>query len=217
MTEKFTPKSIAPDEEFLIDDLDTLKVISDPFRLRILESMGSRYPVTVKTVAEEIGVSPKKLYYHINLLEEHGLITQVDQHVVSGIIEKWYQVRAKSFRVQKDLLTVSEEAEKEDNWRMILSTIFDATREDILQAVNYGAIHDQSEDWKGEMYLYRNRLRLTPEQFDAMKERLNTIIDEFCAEEPDPSESVGRYGLTIAFYPTAPTGESQGERGESDG
>src|SRR5918912_4209068 len=94
-----------PDRVVTITDLDRLRVIADPLRLRILETLIE--PRTVKQVAAALGLAPTKLYYHINLLERHGLIVVVDTRLVSGILEKRYQAAARCFRVDHALLALS--------------------------------------------------------------------------------------------------------------
>src|SRR5919199_432922 len=94
-----------PADELTISDLDSLRVIADPLRLRILESLIE--PRTVKQVAAELGIFPTKLYYHMQLLERHGLIMVVDTRLVSGILEKRYRAAARCFHVDHALLALS--------------------------------------------------------------------------------------------------------------
>ena len=72
-----TKKDFQPAPVITISDLDTLKVVSDPFRVQILEVLVHE-PQTVNQVAEKMGLAPSKLYYHFNMLEKHGLIQVVD-------------------------------------------------------------------------------------------------------------------------------------------
>src|SRR6266513_2118828 len=82
-----------PAPEMVVSNFDTLKVVADPTRLRILEVLIEQ-PLTVKQVARKLEIAPTKLYYHVNLLEEHGLLTVTASRVVSGIIEKQYRTTA---------------------------------------------------------------------------------------------------------------------------
>ena len=67
-----TDEDFRPADEFVVKDLETMKVVTHPLRLQILEYLLAQ-PRTVKEIAEEIGTTPTKLYYHINLLEKHGM------------------------------------------------------------------------------------------------------------------------------------------------
>jgi DNA-binding transcriptional ArsR family regulator len=170
-----------PREEFVVDDLDTLKVLADPLRLRIRELMLE--PTTVKQVAAALDLPPTKLYYHINLLEKHGLIVLVDTRVVSGIIEKHYQVAAQNVRVAKHLLSSPEN--NSEGLSIAVDTFFDTARDDLHQAVKDGAVEwdDAGERHKG-LSLNTGSVRLTEAQaadfyreVEALFDRYHTISD----------------------------------------
>ena len=63
-------------QEFLVDDLEALKVIAHNTRLDILQSL--KRPKTVKEIAKLLKLPATKLYYHVNLMEKHGLIQVVE-------------------------------------------------------------------------------------------------------------------------------------------
>jgi DNA-binding transcriptional ArsR family regulator len=86
-----------PAPELTITDPEVLRVLADPLRLRLVQhNLGK--PWTVKDASRALGISQTKLYYHVNLLETHGLIRVHSTRVVSGIIEKSYRITAYSFR-----------------------------------------------------------------------------------------------------------------------
>ena len=92
-----------PQDVRMIGDIESLRAISDPTRLRILETMVQRQDPawSVKELATEIGVPPTRLYHHVELLLERDLIRPVERRVVSGIIETRYRVVAKSFQLDR--------------------------------------------------------------------------------------------------------------------
>src|SRR3954452_11214244 len=58
--------------ERLISDVETLKAISDPLRLKILEVMDAQFgePWSVKELASALDVPQTRLYHHVELLLE---------------------------------------------------------------------------------------------------------------------------------------------------
>ncbi len=86
----------------VIDDLATLRLLSDPLRLRLIEQLGGR-PTTVKALARALGIKPNRLYYHVNLLQEHGLIRVTETRLVSGIVERTYGLVARHLAVSDEL------------------------------------------------------------------------------------------------------------------
>ncbi|MEN4011521.1 MAG: winged helix-turn-helix domain-containing protein [Chloroflexota bacterium] len=62
--------------------LETLRVVSDPISVQILEILiGHILPV--RGAADKLGLSASILYYHFNLLEKHGLIQVVETRQAS--------------------------------------------------------------------------------------------------------------------------------------
>jgi len=97
-----SPADFGQDEQFVIKDVATLKVLADPLRIQLLSEL-TVAPRTVKALAAQIGVPQTRLYYHIKLLERHGIIRVVARRMVSGIEERSYQTTAKSTIVSPTL------------------------------------------------------------------------------------------------------------------
>src|SRR5689334_5448431 len=153
-----------PEQVMTIDDLETLKVAADPTRLRILEVLAEK-PLTVKQVARKLDTTPTKLYYHVNLLEQHGLIMVTSSRIVSGIIEKQYRTRAHSLRVSRELLALRDN-QTDEGVDSLLSAVFDATRADVLRGIHGGMIKlDQDDDAQQNSILLRTITRFTPERY----------------------------------------------------
>ena len=79
-----------------VENIEDLKVISDPFRIEILVSLGT-HPQSGQELAEVMKVSRSKVHYHLKELEKHGFIKVVKQNIVNGIVQKFYLPVAKAF------------------------------------------------------------------------------------------------------------------------
>jgi len=209
-----TGEDFEPAQQMTIANLETLKVAADPTRLRILEILAEK-PLTVKQVARKLDTTPTKLYYHINLLEQHGLITVTASRVVSDIIEKQYRTSAHRLRVSRELLTLSDEEQPAEGVSGLLTAIFETTRDDVLRGIRQGLIHlDQDNEADRNTMLMRTVSRLTPERYHEFYERLKAlmieydVIDENEDEVSAPDDPTNpAYGLTIALYPFAESEE----------
>lgn len=186
-----------PQAEFVIEDIETLRAISDPLRLRLLELMAQ--PQTVKEIATQLGVGKTKLYYHLNLLEKHGIIRVARTRVVSGIIEKSYQVTAFSFRPAKELLLRGDEGKAQGV--AIVESILDATRADLTHGLKSGQVALGKEEEAKQILLGRVVMSLTPEQAASFYERFEALLTEVAQyEKPNAGQP---YSLTVAFFPKA--------------
>jgi DNA-binding transcriptional ArsR family regulator len=206
-----------PEETFMISSLETLKVISDPTRLHILETLAEA-PMTVKQVARALGTPPTKLYYHINVLEEHGLIVVTGSRVVSGIIEKQYRTRAYNVKIDKALLKIGGGDETNESLDALLTVIFDSSRDDVREGIKNGTIRltQDSDDPERNSILMRSVAVLTPEQFSDFYTRfrelfaeMGKVADEHLKGKRAPGAK--RYGLTVALYPFAETNQDETE------
>lgn len=199
-----------PAEVFLVEELDTLKVLADPLRLRIRELMEK--PTTVKLVAEALDIPPTKLYYHINLLEKHGLIILVNTRIVSGIIEKHYQITAKKVKVAKHLLSTGEDPEGE-GLNLAIGTLLDSTREELLESVRANMVEwdDEGERHKG-LSLHMGTVNLTEKQAATFYAELETLVTRYqdisMRQSDADADELNAYRALYLLFPKKKTANS---------
>jgi predicted ArsR family transcriptional regulator len=195
-----------PVEEFVISDVDMLKLITHPLRLQLLGQF--KRARTVKETAAELDVAPTKLYYHVNLLEEKGLLRVVDTQIVSGIIEKRYQVAARRYRVDDNMLSGGAEDERFD---ALVGSFFQMAHDEIRQSMRAGLVdlRDRSKPHHGT--LARLDFCLTAEQAEGLYGRLEAVIEEYQALSTvnEADEAGQAYALTLTFFPVRTTPSAQ--------
>jgi DNA-binding transcriptional ArsR family regulator len=188
------------EEIYYIDNLDTLKVITDERRLQMLELLVQQ-PYTVKQLAAELELAPTKLYYHIKQLEDHELIRVVETQVVSGIIEKTYRAVARRFSVDETVLQPNRDTILAAV--SVVSSMFENTLREIRHSADAGLMMADAEEhdvYRGEVA--KNRLLLSKEEAAEFRDRYMALIDEFKAFEDRHDHQSGQdYNLLIAFYP----------------
>lgn len=195
-----------PDAERLVSDPETLKALSDPLRLRILEAMVARIdrPWSAKELAAHLEVPQTRLYHHLELLVERDLLRVAEQRVVSGIIETRYRVAAMSFRLDHRLLSGDEAGR--DASGDVLHAVFDTSREDVGRALRRhlaagsakgGTVEGPDED-PDRPLVTRGLALLTPERAAEFRERLGALIREF--ESDQGTATAATWGLLVAFY-----------------
>ncbi|MBK8022645.1 MAG: helix-turn-helix transcriptional regulator [Chloroflexi bacterium] len=202
-----------------IDTLEALKVFADPLRQRIMETLFDSSK-TVKQIAAELEIAPTKLYYHINLMEEHGLIRVVDTRIVSGIIEKQYDAAAASFRIKRSLMAPGQ-GEGDSGLDTVIDALVEPMRADLSKSLALGLVDlNQSPDESRRLKIGRSVLRLGPERADEFYERLGSLLDEFVCDdesnENDDNPEASNYGLVLFFYPTASKQPAKRRKKEAD-
>lgn len=195
-----------PEAEHLIDDLEALKVYFDPMRSRIMRTVAYT-PRTVQEIAQELDVPFTRLYYHMGLLEKHGLIRVVETRNLSGAVEeKFYQIAARSFVIDRSLLTVSSEDgdEEIDGLEIILGTMFDDAMGAIRTSIHEGKLDVNKTSPEANAMLVRNgRFRIPKDKETEFHQKFLDLMTEMatagCDDNPDDCVD---YGLMIAFFPS---------------
>jgi DNA-binding transcriptional ArsR family regulator len=202
---KSTREPMKIEEEIRISDLETLKVISDPLRVQMLERIGLASDTgrltTVKQLSEDLDIPQTKLYYHIKLLEKHNLIQVAETRVVSGIIEKHYQVRARRIRAELDI-SKHTNLDRDEGMALTLAsiaTMFDTAYKNVERSFRHRLQEtDSGDDEKIAMLSSQAVLQLSPEQAKSFIDKLNELVSEY--EDIDYPDGLP-FGLTIVFNP----------------
>jgi DNA-binding transcriptional ArsR family regulator len=187
-----------PDRERLISDVETLKALSDPLRLKILEAMVARSdePWSVKELAAALGVPQTRLYHHVDLLLERDLVRVTGQRVVSGIIETRYRVAALAFRLDHKLLAA--DVDGTSGASTVVATVLNAAREDLEAVLRETGAGPADPEAPNRPLLTRGLAHLTDARAGEFRSRLQDLVAEFDADPPGPATKA--YGLLLALY-----------------
>src|SRR5262245_9951536 len=122
-------------EAYTLKNLDQIKVLADPLRIRILEAFCQER--TTKQVAELLGEKPTKLYHHVDALEKVGLIALSRTRQNRGTVEKYYLAVARTFRADSRAFQPKARGRNEKSaLRQMMSTIFDTTSAELAGLVD---------------------------------------------------------------------------------
>jgi DNA-binding transcriptional ArsR family regulator len=194
-------------EAYTLEDLDQVKVLADPLRLRILEAFGEER--TTKQVADLLGEPPTKLYHHVEALERVGLVELARTRQNRGTVEKYYLAVARSFRADSRLFQPAARARgrKGSALRQMVSTIFDTT------AAELAALAERGEDAGGatgavekEAVVSFLEIRASRVELEKVRAKLRKLVESLATTTEGAAGSAGdpgqeRYRLTLAYYP----------------
>ena len=193
-----------PAELFMIKDLETAKAIADPLRLQILEVLIPS-PLTVKQMADKLGLGASKLYYHVNTLEKHGLVQVVATQVLGNLIEKQYWVTAYNYSVEQEIynFNVQEQAGQENIIASVLTTL-DTVREDFARSIEaraYNLEHGAAPHPR-KVITGREICRIPEARMAAFQDRLHALVEEFKALDESGDAGLQPWAFTVLLYPT---------------
>jgi DNA-binding transcriptional ArsR family regulator len=87
---------------FYIEQVDQAATLLHPLRIELLKRMDE--PRTCPELADYFDSTPQKIYYHVKALEKAGLVIKTSEHRVRGVVEGYYQARAKSYWLAPSLV-----------------------------------------------------------------------------------------------------------------
>jgi DNA-binding transcriptional ArsR family regulator len=187
-----------PPAELRIGDAESLKALADPLRINLLSVMARRprHAWSVKELAAELRAAPTRLYHHVNLLEERGLVRVAGSRVVSGIIERRYQVAARRLRVEPGL-----SMEPDSSVLDLLNSLFDSARDEIREAMAAGLL-DGATGKEPSIHVTRAVVRLTPARASQLSDRIEALAAEL--DEPDAPGAIP-HAVLLTVHPVVST------------
>jgi DNA-binding transcriptional ArsR family regulator len=183
-----------------IQDLRVFEMLDNPVRLRILRHLDQ--PRTVKQLAEWMEVPPTRLYYHVNLLREAGVIVVVDTRKVGAMIEKVYQATARTLRPGKAIVTGGHAPSELAT--VAVNAILNGARLDAEAALT-GHFADLAATGTSDIdrvgSLVRTIVSLTEEGRENVDAKVRELLD--LVENLEAGDQGVEYGLTLVLFPLA--------------
>lgn len=189
-------------KRFHVSDLETLRALADPLRVQVMELLDGQM-LTVKQVAEKLGLAPSKLYYHFGALEKLGLIEVAETRMVANMLEKTFRSNAELLDIDPALFKFSKEGDNEPI-NILLSSTIDATRDDLLRSLQARQfqLEQGADETPRRIIINRVVSSVSEKRITEFQERLVKLIQEFEAEDAASKPADQPYALTVAFYPS---------------
>jgi len=184
---------------FEIDDLATLEILIDPMRMRILTTV-IKTALTVREMAHELEVPVTRLYYHVNMLEEAGIIEAVETQKVGAMIRRRFRATAERYAHSASL--VDSITSDRTTAHLVTALLLEAARVDaeaMLARLRRDPDNPGAEGAMGRMFL-----NITPDRLKYWADKLGEVIAEIekegINESTDGSEV---YSFTFVLAPLA--------------
>jgi DNA-binding transcriptional ArsR family regulator len=170
-----------------------LKAASDPMRIRmgLLMLDDGR---TVKELAETLDVPPTRLYYHMKILERHGLVEVVERRMVSGIEERRYRAVAAAWAFGPEMEPSTAE------FAVVTRAVLGAVQGEIEVVLQDISDTDAGALDTAVPVMSMTDLLLTAEELAEVQEAINGINDRFAKDRLDTPPNARRYHFLFAGW-----------------
>lgn len=184
---------------YTITDLEQIKVVSDPLRLRILGALCEEERTT-KQVAGIIGEKPTRLYHHVEALERVGLIRPTRTRQNRGTVEKYYLSVARCFKAGSDLFSgAGGSPPASAALESVTHSMFETTAREMREQIAAGAGSGISD----EGLLTYGEVIADPETVEKIRARLVEVLEEFreVGKASTPKAGDRRFRLLLTYFP----------------
>ena len=187
-------------ETYFVKRLEQVKLLSDPFKLKLLEGFAIK-PATTKQVADRMGEKAPRLYRHVDALVDEGLLELVEEKPKRGTIERYYKTIADRFEVDPGLFAPDHDGGDGGEGAVdMLRKIFRDVESDI---VSWFDQHTDREPTRDELPLMiRYNVRGSEEEIQRLRQKLEGFLEECSAADEDRDDDTAyvSYSGFIAFY-----------------
>jgi len=173
-----------------VSSLEALRAVSDSQRHRIL-SLLIRQALTPSQIATKLKIARTRVYYHLDLLREHGFIRVVGERPVAAMIERTYRACAQRFHVDRRMLAAGGP----------VSAVNDVQAQLLERAADDLRASPEGGDGGGsacEVLVSRSFLRLSPRRARDLRAALQSLVEEYAESDAQG----GAYELAFALFST---------------
>ncbi len=183
-------------EVFKISTLEQVRLLSDPFKLSIMQEFagGER---TTGEVARALKQPITKLYRHVDALHAAGLLEITQEKQKRGTVERHFQAVGKRFEADHALF-----ADEEDEDSGAIRDMLRASEDEIVNAIKSSGNDDERQ-----ALFMKLRIRGTAEHLADLQRQLTAWVEEVEDSTDDEAEELLEAEALIAFYPVGPAAE----------
>ena len=157
-------------------DMESLKALSHPLRVQLLDALSVYGPATASGLAERLGESSGATSYHLRQLERHGFVREL--HARGTGRERWWE------RMPESLNIGGSEAERTPAGRSASQLIWREFRTSQQRLLN--DFLERGDDvlpteWSEASEIRSANTRLTIEQLRELTSAVNELVDHYVA------------------------------------
>jgi len=184
---------------FLIQSPQQAKAIFKPIRLEILQLLNQ--PHTCTELAEVLNTSPQKIYYHIKILQDSGLVKKVREERVRGIMEGYYQASAASYMLSPGMVEKLGGAEMAKQ-QLSLANLLNLIQQMQAEITVLSQLKEEIPSIGLSAQISLNSPADRSAFHAELQECIQKLAEKYGARQDSPPHPKDVYRLILACYPT---------------
>lgn len=184
-------------DRFILSRLDQLRALADPLRLKLVEALVARER-SVADLARAVGAPVTRLYHHVELLLEAGLIAVARRVPRRGTQERIYRAVAREYQLDGSLLDLDAGGGRSaEDLIQLGRSVLGTALEELTEGIRSGQV-SPGKAGRG-VVLQEQFLRLSPQAFEALARELPAWLTGFERRHKSPRGI--SYRLAVAAFP----------------
>ncbi len=186
-------------QERILKTSEEIKIMSDPLRLTIYKTFHKfGRPATAKEVADELGLAPAKVHYHVQKMLSIEILELDHTQEINGIIAKFFKVTADSFVI--DYSNISDKVKnsvysKSEN---LYLSIFNEFRDKFLSGLRNKVKNNVNNQSDRSGFIIHDKVTLKKTDYETFYNELLGLFEKYGNEEED-SEEYMTYNFLISM------------------
>jgi DNA-binding transcriptional ArsR family regulator len=166
-----------PQALLVLTRLDQVRALADPLRFRLVQALVHE-ELSVSGLADAVGAPVTRLYHHVQLLLDAGLIEEAGRVRRRGVEERIYRAAAREFRMDGSLLEMDAgEGRSTESLVKLARSVLGGALEQLTEGLRSGAVRP-GRSGRG-LILQEQELNLTAAGFEALAKELPLWLDQF--------------------------------------
>ena len=187
----------------MIESVERAAAVLKPLRVEMLREMAE--PTTCTVLAELLGQTPQKIYYHVKTMEKAGFVERVDERSVNGIVEGIYQARARSFWLSPKLVNAlgGRQAVRDQTSLGILAGHTEEVLEDVGQLARRSAAGEEIPSLSLSVDIELPHADRREEFMKDLQKTFEMLARRYTSEKFDARAARETYRFKLLCYPTS--------------
>jgi DNA-binding transcriptional ArsR family regulator len=189
---------MADEKPSRITELDVLKAVSNPLRMRIYRALSTARTATASQLAEEVDEAVSLVSYHLRRLAATGIIEEAERQSADGR-ERWWQLASQGLSFRGDDF---RDAPERAAAHMAFARLVESQRHEA-----HGRFLDEQaawgQEWRDASFDAEYLARLTAAELEEFGTELNALAKRWTDRAhaaQDAGDTEGRENVAIHLY-----------------
>ncbi|MEV0619457.1 helix-turn-helix domain-containing protein [Nonomuraea sp. NPDC050404] len=189
---------MATEKTHQVKDLDTLKALGHPLRIKLYRALYVAGTATASQLADQVDEAVSLVSYHLRKLATHGIIEEAEGHG-GDARERWWQPASSGLNTEDaDFRDAPESAALHTTVSRMYAQDRTAMYENYLDAKAAW-----SNDWRDAAFSSSTMMPLTSEELGLMREEMLALVQGWrlrAEAARDAGDTEGRENVAVFMY-----------------